>query len=113
MMPAKPEVIARAIELAKQFASSPNLMTGIEKQRGCVAQLHLMQMPCWLCAEPVSYYEAVGEDYSPENYRGADEPFHCPHCKTQMMHMVPFITVPHPWFWGNPKIYKEKKHAQE
>jgi hypothetical protein len=111
-MAAKPEIIANATRMAQDYLDKPRLLTGIEKQRAYIAALHIIQSPCWSCAELVNYYEAVGEDYDPDNYRGAEEPFHCPHCKVRMVHVVPFIAMPHPWFWGNPKIYSKKEEEK-
>lgn len=108
-MPAKPEVVANESELAKQYHTTPNLMGGLEKQRGYVAAMHLMSPPCWSCGEGVTYYDAVGEDYDPKVYRGADEPYSCPHCKVRMIHVVPLMAMPLPWFWGNPKLYDKKE----
>jgi hypothetical protein len=110
-MAAKPEII----EAAKAGAErrTKGLSTGLESQRDYIRELHLMTPPCWNCAAPVSYYEAVGEDYAEEKYRGADEPFHCPNCHTKMVYVVPFVAIPLPWFWGNPKIYRKEKKADE
>ena len=105
-MAAKPEIIEKAFKMAQ--ARNKGLLTGIESQKGYIARLHLLQTPCWSCGVACSYYEAVGEDYNPDVYRGVDEPFHCPKCGVKMIYCVPIFAQPIPWYWGNPLVYSEK-----
>jgi hypothetical protein len=117
-MAAKPEVIEAEAKLAQyRIDRAANkgtmLLTNLESQRSYIAYLHFFKSPCWSCAEPVNYYEAVGEDYSPTNYRGDKEPYTCPHCGVEMHHVVPFFPGPAPWYWGNPKIFRKKEEKEE
>lgn len=107
-MAAKPEVIEAQAKLASYRITGKHLLTGIESQKSYIAYLHFLKTPCWSCAEPCNYYEAVGEDYTPEVYRGDAEKCTCPHCGVAMAYVVPFFAGPAPWLWGNPKIYVKK-----
>jgi transcription initiation factor IIE alpha subunit len=95
----------RVKELLKNIPNS--LRSGIESQKAYIARLHSMSPMCWSCAKPVSYYEAVGEDYDLDIYRGDKEKFTCPHCKADMTYCVPFFAGTIPWYWDNPLKHKK------
>jgi hypothetical protein len=105
-MPASKEVMERVNKLLERAKHGEALTGSLERQHQYVAMLHSMTPPCWLCAKPVSYYEAVEDSYSLDDYR-PDRKFTCPHCGTAMVHVVPFIAGPTPWYWGNPKIHEK------
>jgi len=101
-MPASKEVMEKVAKLLEAARYPESVTSNIERQKQYVAMLHSRKPLCWLCAEPVSFYEAVEDSYSLD-----DKPSHkftCPHCKVEMMEIV---AIPNPWFWGNPKIYRK------
>lgn len=107
-MPASKEVMERVAKRLEASKYGESLTGSIERQEQYIARLHSNKMACWSCGKPSSYYEAVEDTYDDEE-SGDNWKYFCPHCKVEMIHVVPFIAMPHPWLWGNPKIYRKDK----
>ena len=89
--------------LKKLLATSRHWLTNVEQQAQFIARLYSSPMPCPMCFNPVTVYEA-GDDTQTvgELYTGRYE---CPHCKTELAKIVPFVIQP-----GTPGWDWRRKH---
>lgn len=88
----------------KRLLETPeNQLTVPEYERRYTAALHATQVPCPMCFEPVSLYEA-GDDTQAvgEPYAGA---YVCPNSDTELAKIAPFYFVP-----GTPGWHWRRKH---
>lgn len=68
--------------------------------------MHLHSGPCWCCAHPMSQYNAARSIHI-KGYRLADgrpaDDYRCLNCGVRLVHLVPFVALGHPWYWGRPE----------
>jgi hypothetical protein len=76
------------------------LLTGIDKQRKYLVELHSQKRPCPNCAHLMDFYEGHGIDMDDYNYlatleKGAE----CTKCHRALKHVVPLISL-EGWHWS-------------
>lgn len=81
----------------KLLMTSPHFLTGLERQRQYILGLHIVQKPCPACGEKCNIYEATGGTTTLGEY-DENQKYFCPSCKTELLHIVPFIAMD-PWHW--------------
>lgn len=88
----EPEKVAALLQVSK------TLLTGLQQQRRFLYKMYSTKLPCPLCEEKVSYYEAADDTVSiGDVYHG---PLICPHCKAKLVKVVPFMTTGAGWHWA-------------
>lgn len=89
--------------LRKLLATPDDVLTNVERQKKYVGALHATPMPCPMCFEPVSLYDA-GDDTQAvgEVYEGM---YTCPNCDTELAKITPFFMQP-----GTPGWHWQRKH---
>lgn len=82
------------VELPAKLASQ--VLTEYERQRRYVLQQALIPAQCPMCLRPVNQVEATGkslDEFDAENGSSTQrELFACPHCKTELRLIVPFMS---------------------
>jgi len=75
------------------------LSQGVESQRWSIWAKHSQPVTCPGCGEAVSYFQAGG--HSEEAYSPNDRPykFECPHCESELLYVVPFMSLDVGWQW--------------
>lgn len=98
LLPKKdPEGLKRLLEIPD------NELTLAERELRYKAAIGATRVPCPMCFEPVSLYDAGDETQAVgEPYDGA---YTCPNCDTELAKVSPFYLVP-----GTPGWYWRRKH---
>jgi hypothetical protein len=89
--------------LKRLLATPESQLTTNECERRYTAVRHATPVPCPMCFEPVSLYEA-GDDTQAVN-EPYDGQYFCPNCDTELAKIAPFYLVP-----GTPGWHWQRKH---
>lgn len=103
----------------KLLDMNPQNLTGLEKQRRYILELHLRRMPCPVCHHMQNIYEAadgtktVGDLYEGEYVCGGDQ--EDVGCGVILVEVVPFFAGATPWHWArkHPPTKEERAKLKE
>ena len=83
----------------------------IERQKRFILRQNAVSNPCPNCGRLVNVFEAMGIEvnaYSFSGYNQQDGQYHCPHCRRELMHIVP-VTGNNWHWWLVPKTAEVPK----
>lgn len=92
------------------------LLSGIDRQRQLILQMHSVPMPCPSCGTKQNVFEALRidiDDY--DTSKSGEKIVECIGCDRQLRYVVPFVSMGGPgWHWSlvpiAPTKVKEEAH---
>jgi hypothetical protein len=88
---------------------SPELLSGLDKQRLFLLRVESTPGPCPACKRPVNALEAAGIDLDAYDFGATRLSYRCPNCLAELEQILPLFPGGPFWHWGLKHTWLEEQ----
>ena len=94
-------------------------LTELDRQKRHVLRIELAPMPCPACHTPVNALTSAGIDIDAFDFGATKLTYRCPHCKAELVQIVPFVAIGPGWYWHlshdwlAERLHKAREYERE